>query len=71
MPSISGIDKSIRMMSGSVLASTGAEALQQAEKTEPDIILMDLSMPDMDGIEAGWYAFAPALRAGMTCSWSE
>ncbi|MBG9462778.1 LuxR family transcriptional regulator [Bacillus amyloliquefaciens] len=33
-------------------ASTGAEALQQAEKTEPDIILMDLSMPDMDGIEA-------------------
>ncbi|WP_347455068.1 response regulator transcription factor [Bacillus velezensis] len=39
-------------------ASTGAEALQQAEKTEPDIILMDLSMPDMDGIEAAKIAAA-------------
>ncbi|KXZ20758.1 LuxR family transcriptional regulator [Bacillus nakamurai] len=33
-------------------ASTGAEALQAAQETKPDIILMDLSMPDMDGIEA-------------------
>lgn len=33
-------------------ASTGAEALQTAQETKPDIILMDLSMPDMDGIEA-------------------
>ena len=33
-------------------ARTGAEALDQAAKTKPDIALMDISMPDMDGLEA-------------------
>src|SRR5205823_1111264 len=35
-----------------VQASTGAEALKQAADTAPDIILMDLSLPVMDGWEA-------------------
>ena len=33
-------------------ASNGLEALEQAEKLQPDVILMDVQMPVMDGIEA-------------------
>jgi len=33
-------------------AGNGMEALQQAAEAEPDIILMDLSLPVMDGWEA-------------------
>jgi two-component system response regulator NreC len=31
-------------------ATGGYEALELAEKTRPDILLLDLSMPDLDGI---------------------
>ena len=33
-------------------ASDGAEAVAQARETKPDIILMDVQMPNVDGIEA-------------------
>jgi DNA-binding NarL/FixJ family response regulator len=33
-------------------ASTGREALEQFRKHRPDVTLMDLQMPDIDGIEA-------------------
>jgi DNA-binding NarL/FixJ family response regulator len=33
-------------------AATGAEAIAQAEKVQPDVILMDIQMPEMDGLEA-------------------
>ena len=33
-------------------ASNGAEAVRQAQTLRPDVILMDLVMPEMDGIEA-------------------
>ncbi|MEX0719367.1 MAG: response regulator [Balneolaceae bacterium] len=33
-------------------ASNGEEALNEAEKTSPDIVVMDVNMPVMDGIEA-------------------
>jgi two-component system response regulator NreC len=33
-------------------AKNGLEALEQAKQTQPDIVLMDITMPDMDGMEA-------------------
>ena len=33
-------------------AETGAEGMRLAEQLRPDVILMDISMPDMNGIEA-------------------
>lgn len=33
-------------------ARTGVEAIQLAQETEPDVVLMDINMPDMDGISA-------------------
>ena len=33
-------------------AATGAEALQAYRETNPDVVTMDITMPDMDGVEA-------------------
>ncbi|HKI54807.1 MAG TPA: ATP-binding protein, partial [Anaerolineales bacterium] len=35
-----------------IVAHNGAEAIEMAEKTSPNIILMDIQMPQMDGLEA-------------------
>ena len=35
-----------------VEATSGTEAVEKAERLQPDIILMDLSLPGMDGWEA-------------------
>src|SRR5262245_60034245 len=34
------------------MARSGKEAVQQARDTKPHVILMDINMPDMDGIQA-------------------
>ena len=34
-------------------AENGREAIQQAEQLHPDLIVLDLSMPVMNGLEAG------------------
>ena len=34
------------------LASSGREALEYLKATRPDLIILDISMPGMDGIEA-------------------
>lgn len=33
-------------------ATEGAEAVEKAEKQQPDVVVMDINMPGMDGIEA-------------------
>src|SRR6266540_4055178 len=33
-------------------AASGREAIQMASKLHPDVVLMDINMPDMDGITA-------------------
>jgi len=35
-----------------LLASNGKEAIQRIQKDVPDIVVMDIRMPEMDGIEA-------------------
>ena len=41
-------------------AGNGSEAIAAARKLDPDVVLMDVRMPDMDGIEAT----AQLVRAG-------
>jgi len=33
-------------------ATNGKEAIEKFEEVKPDVILMDITMPDMDGLEA-------------------
>ncbi|MFQ4138578.1 response regulator [Nodosilinea sp. PGN35] len=35
-----------------ILARNGLEAVRMAKQNQPDVILMDIQMPDMDGLEA-------------------
>ena len=53
-------------------ATTGIEALQQAARHPPDLVILDLGLPDLDGVEVieglrGWTS-APIIvlsgRAG-------
>ena len=46
-------------------AATGQEVLERVAQTRPDVILLDLEMPEMDGVEAliALREAAPAVRA--------
>ncbi len=45
-------------------AGNGVEALEMFRKTDPDVVTMDLTMPQMDGIEciSKLVALKPAIR---------
>jgi DNA-binding NarL/FixJ family response regulator len=54
-------------------ARTGAEGLELATALEPDVALMDLSMPELDGIEAtrAIATAAPGVRVVVLTSFSD
>jgi len=46
-------------------AANGLEAIEQAGKVEPDIILMDIRMPAMDGLEAAYHLLKSEKQAAV------
>jgi DNA-binding NarL/FixJ family response regulator len=46
-------------------AANGREALQEAQRAQPDIVLMDVAMPELNGIEATRQLVAEHPRMGV------
>ena len=52
-------------------ASTGHEAVRRATELQPDIVLMDIHMPDLDGIQATWLVSSKVPLGGVIMVTSE
>ncbi len=55
------------------VAATGAEAVKLAQTLQPQVILMDVRMPEMDGVQATQdiLKFAPQIRIMMLSTFDE
>jgi pilus assembly protein CpaE len=52
-------------------ARTGKEAIQLSQDLNPDVVLMDINMPDMDGISATEAMWQPAVQVVTFCKASK
>jgi pilus assembly protein CpaE len=52
-------------------AATGQEAVRRAGELQPDIVLMDVHMPDLDGIQAAWLVSSRAPHGAVIMVTSE
>src|SRR4051812_8182191 len=52
-------------------AASGNEAVRRAAELQPDIILMDVHMPDLDGIQATWLVSSRAPHGAVIMVTSE
>src|SRR5579859_7626573 len=52
-------------------AASGHEAVRRATELQPDIVLMDVHMPDLDGIQATWLVSSKVPLGGVIMVTSE
>jgi YesN/AraC family two-component response regulator len=52
-------------------AASGQEAVRRAAELHPDIVLMDIHMPDLDGIQATWLVSSRAPHGAVIMVTSE
>src|SRR5689334_16431578 len=52
-------------------AASGNEAVRRAAELQPDIVLMDIHMPDLDGIQAAWLVSSKAPHGAVIMVTSE
>jgi pilus assembly protein CpaE len=52
-------------------AASGHEAVRRADELQPDIVLMDVHMPDLDGIQATWLVSSKVPLGGVIMVTSE
>src|SRR5579871_5687457 len=52
-------------------AANGHDAVRLASELQPNVVLMDLNMPDLDGIQATWLVFSKVPHGGVIIVTSE